>query len=226
MGQFVGMKVLARAQRVLAWVFDLVIPARCVGCAALSRELCADCEHALLTRPKAPHGAVFVDTGAAARMVRVGKEGHTWGTGRVMARLTARRLQQRAVVLPRDIDVVTWVPHDPARGARRGTHQAELFARALARELQVPARPTMYRESGRRQRGAARGVRTHNVRSAFHLIHNVETGTRLAGRRVLLVDDVRTTGATLQAAAAVLHAAGPARVTPLAFTAVPLRAAF
>jgi competence protein ComFC len=112
-----------------------------------------------------------------------------------------------AVVNSFDADAVTWVPLSPARRARRGFDQARALAMALAPRLSLPAVPLLVRTADtppQARRSATE--RRRAMRGAF----------RPAGRdppgRVLLVDDVLTTGATAAECATVLVAAGAARV--------------
>ncbi len=107
------------------------------------------------------------------------------------------------------VDLVVPVPLHPRRERERGFNQAELLAEALGPPLcRALARP-IYTAPQVAESGAARWT---NVQGAFAAGRD---WARVAGRTVALVDDVLTTGATLSAAAAVLHAAGPARIVAL-----------
>jgi ComF family protein len=113
----------------------------------------------------------------------------------------------------RDADLIVPVPLHFWRRVRRGFNQAD----DLARRLDVPvvhalmrARPTVP------QTGLTAAARRRNVRNAFTMsIARRVARQRLEGRIVVLVDDVRTTGATLEACASVLKRAGAAEVRSL-----------
>jgi ComF family protein len=110
-------------------------------------------------------------------------------------------------------DVVVPVPLHPARLADRGYNQAALLAAAVSSELRAPlAARALVR--GRRtdpQARLARAERWDNVAGAFR----ARAPGSMAGLRVVLVDDVATTGATLGACALALREAGARQVTAL-----------
>ena len=127
-------------------------------------------------------------------------------TGRMLAGLLARRL----AVLPaqrRAAAVLVPVPLHPARLRERGFNQSERIARVLAAELGLPLSNALVRRVQRtadqKQLGAA--ARSRNLQGAFH-------AAGCAGRRIALVDDVITTGATAEAVTAALLAAGAEQV--------------
>jgi predicted amidophosphoribosyltransferase len=120
-----------------------------------------------------------------------------------------------ALVDPATVDVVTWAPTSAARRRERGFDQARLLARAVARRLHRPCRSLLSRQPGPAQTGRAKRDR---------LVGPTFTITRNPPRRVLVVDDVVTTGATMIAAARVLKAAGAGEVKAAAAARTPLKA--
>ena len=111
--------------------------------------------------------------------------------------------------------VVTSVPAHRGHRLERGFDPAEVFARGLARDAGVTYAPLLRRlRHGARQSGLARAARAANVRHAFALREN-DIGVRINPKRVIVVDDVYTTGETLNQCAAALAQAG---LQPLVFT--------
>ncbi len=117
-----------------------------------------------------------------------------------------------------DADLVVPVPLHWRRRLARGYNQAEAIARPLAARLGLDlARALRRRRATPPQTALERRRRVRNLRGAFAVARRHDP----RGRRVLLVDDVFTTGATLEAAAACLKRAGAARVTALAAGRTP-----
>ena len=206
-------------------MLELLLPQRCVVCEAGGTQLCAPCrddlphlEPPLCARCGAPaawpvercrecagrriafataRAAVGYDE-AARRLVHGWKE-------RGLRRLAAEAAALVTERLPRpDVDAVTFVPADPIRRLERGHNPAERLARELALTWELPYAPLLERVRGGRQRGATATER-RSIRGTFRAFD-------AAPRRVLLVDDVYTTGATASAASTALRAAGARRV--------------
>lgn len=107
------------------------------------------------------------------------------------------------------VDVVAPVPLHPGRLRRRGYNQSAWLARAVARRAGLATEDLLARtRATTTQVGLNREARARNVKGAFR----AERPERVAGRTVLLVDDVITTGATAAACARALKAAGAERV--------------
>jgi competence protein ComFC len=110
-------------------------------------------------------------------------------------------------------DVVVPVPLHASRLRERGYNQAELIARPLARRLGLPLRPVLLVRTKPRPEKLklTRQERWRTVRGAYAM----RSAAKIDKLRVLLVDDVFTTGATLDSCARVLRNAGASRVTAL-----------
>lgn len=115
-----------------------------------------------------------------------------------------------------DIEVVVPVPLHWWRRWRRGYNQSTALAYGLARRLGLPLQPRWLRRirNTRMQPSLSPAGRKENVKGAFA----VRPGVRLDGRKILLVDDVMTTGATANECARALKRAGAARVVVAALT--------
>jgi ComF family protein len=127
-----------------------------------------------------------------------------------------------SLALPRErgYDLAVPVPLHWMRRYRRGFNQSELLAREIGRRCGIPVRNALRRvRSTRSQAGLSNTRRRENVSAAFRA-----RGTRsLSGLRILLVDDVMTTGSTAAACAAALKRAGAAHVVLLTVARVDRR---
>jgi ComF family protein len=125
-----------------------------------------------------------------------------------------------AGALPRDrqFDAVTAVPLHWRRRWQRGFNQSELLGKAIARRRGIPLIHVLRRGAATRaQAGLSNSQRRENVAGAFRARH------RVAGLRILLVDDVMTTGATVSACARALKKAGARSVAVLTLARVDRR---
>jgi ComF family protein len=211
-------------------VLDLLLPQRCVVCGRGRWQLCAECreelprlEQPLCARCGAPTAwpvercrecagrrLAFASARAAAgyddaarRLVHAWKE-------RGLRRLAAEVAQLVAERLPRpEVEALTFVPTDHRRRLERGHNPAERLALELAEIWAIPCLALLERTRGGRQRGSSAAER-RSVRGAFR-------ARQAAPRRVAVIDDVYTTGATASAAATALRAGGARRVDAITF---------
>lgn len=232
---------MSLAVSVLKPLVDLVLPPRCPGCGVLVEDdlqFCGDCWNALrfisapactacgkpfaqgrdddlvcaecLARPPLHDGikaAVLYDDLSRSIVLRL-KHGGKIG----LARLVAKHLERH---LPADGSDVVLVPVPLHRWRlwRRGFNQSILIARALAAKRSLKIETDVLRRTRATPplKGMTRQQRAVAVRGVFDI--PAARRDRIAGRHVLLIDDVYTTGATANACVRLLKKAGAARVT-------------
>lgn len=216
---------------------DLVYPPRCVLCGHGGAFLCAPClwslpraegrrcdacwlpldassacrscgEHALALSHLR---SVFRYDGDVRRLVHSFK----FGRQRVLAPVLAQPMAARFKAAGLTADLVVSVPLSGMRRRLRGFNQAALLAAAIGRTLDLPVAEALRRRrfAGPQAKSASAEERRRNVVDAFATTRS----DYVDGRRVLLVDDVATTGATLEACARVLLDAGAREVIGLTF---------
>ena len=119
----------------------------------------------------------------------------------------AQCAQDRPEIKP---DVITWVPLGRRRLKERGFDQAQELAVTMGGELALPVEPLLMkqRDTGRQSDLTRPEQRKANVLGVYEL----RFGAAVRGRRILLVDDVVTSGSTLSACAKVLVEAGAEEV--------------
>jgi predicted amidophosphoribosyltransferase len=213
-------------------VLDVLLPQRCLVCGSAGPPLCAGCRAALpvlgpplCERCGAPTAwpvrrcnecagrrLAFATARAAVAYddaVRLFVAG--WKE-RGLRRLADQAASVVADCLGHPGDAfLTFVPPDADRRMRRGYHPAERLAAALAVQWSLPCGPLLARSgSSRRQRGLSLAERRRNVAGVFR-------AEATPAARVVLVDDVYTSGATASAAASALRAAGAKQVQVVTF---------
>lgn len=160
--------------------------------------------------------SVFLYHGAAGRILRKVKNE---GTGEYVRFVAGQMKKSRGefirMVAP---ECIVPVPLHPSKLRQRGFNQAELLARALGEELDIPVRLLIKKtKKTKDQKTLSREQRSRNIKGAF------EADAGAVGKKipqsVLLVDDVYTTGSTLTACARVLKALGVKRVAFLSICA-------
>ena len=178
------------ASRAGTWLLDLLFPKKCPFC------------QRILEDPRAPAYRGRVPD-SVHRYKFPGTPSYAGAYGLLIAQCVR---DNRAAPL----DLVTWVPLSPKRKRKRGFDQAEALARAAAQELGLPVRGTLekFRNNGPQSHLHEASERRANVLGAYRL----REGAEPAGLRILLVDDVVTSGATLSECARLLRSAGAAEV--------------
>ncbi len=230
--------------RVYRWLWaslDWLFPPRCAGCDASGYRWCPDCVRKATRLPasdRAGERIICLCCGAPVKMpglcVRCQETPpayqavRSWGEFGGPLRNAIHQLKYKRDIALGDalgqhltdllkeldwtIDVVVPIPLAATRRAERGYNQAALLARPVALALGLAYHPGAVRRvrETQTQVGLNFSERQKNVKDAFR-----GNTTLVMGKTILLVDDVMTTGATLNACAEALQAAGAARVFAL-----------
>ena len=235
--------------RAIGMMIGVVYPPTCVACQAATAEahaLCAACwsRLRLIERPYCERlGTPFpVDWGAGllspaaladppvfrrARAVALYDDTARalvhrlkYGDRLELARALGRMMARAGAELLAEADVIVPVPLHPWRLWRRRFNQAMALAAAVSRTSGVPCDPFLLArvKRTRSQVGLTKAQRQENLQGAFRV--PVVAGPRLKGRRVLLLDDVLTTGSTANAASRALLRGGASTVDVLTFARV------
>ncbi len=202
------------------WVFDFLAPPSCAFCGtpglAAEKNVCAGCFQDLPWNVP----AILSDDGMFERKVAmlhyafpvdVAIKALKFHRKLFYAPALAEVLCVAAPMLPSDIDGILPVPLHWRRETVRGFNQATELAKPVAKVLGAPiVRSVKRRKATRFQSGLDAPARANNLRRAF-----VASGAQ-RHRHVLIIDDIVTTGATIEAVAKVLLAAGVGKVSALA----------
>ena len=203
----------------LRWLKELLFPPKCILCRKLLTKDELDlCRHCRVEAPEYPQGKLkiqFLDSFAAIwyyeddvrrsllRYKFYGARHYAESYGRILA---MKVLQE----YPEGFDMLSWVPISRLRKLRRGYDQVELLAKAVGRELGMEPVPLLRKiRNNPPQSGiVGQAQRRANVLGIYRMAENVQ----VEGKRILLLDDILTTGATAGECARVLLTAGAAEV--------------
>jgi ComF family protein len=211
-----------------SFLLDLALPPACAGCGAEGEALCRHCGRALGKRLELPAGVpIGLPASLPASLAQLEWCAPFAGTVRTalhqlkysgerrlaapLAAAMAARWREAGV----GGDLLVPVPVHASRSRQRGYDQAVLLTAGVSRVLGTPWLPVLSRTRPTRpQFDLGRKARLVNVAGAFE-IAGPACATAIAGRWIVLIDDVVTTGATLTACAEALYGAGATAVSAL-----------
>jgi competence protein ComFC len=200
---------------------NLLFPPLCMGCQRAGEVLCYDCAAEIAPAPALPNignlsaiAATTVFAGHTRRLIHHLKYGGQINIAPVLAARLANTYQAQGW----PADLITAVPLHADRQKKRHYNQAGLLAYHLAQQLAIPYRGQALQRlrATRSQVGLDRASRQANMSGAF-----AANPAHVAGKTVLLIDDVYTTGATLQACADALLAGQATAVYALTVAYAP-----
>lgn len=199
------------------YILDILFPPRCPFCHKLLKSdevgFCCLCQENLpwIVGPDAEQKFSFVSLcvsplwyqGDVRESIHCYKFGDCSGYSKVFGTLVAQSVHDH---LKDRFDVITWVPLSSKGLKKRGYDQAKILAMSVAKNLNCSITETLHKtRNTATQSGITNdAARRANVLSAFEAI-NVDA---IAGKRILLIDDVVTTGSTLSECACILRTAG------------------
>lgn len=185
----------------------LIEPPVCSKCGTPCQAfLCDECYHREYAFERARSAGVF--DGALREAIHALKYRSYEAVAEPLAEIMARAFAGTG--LARYADVLVPIPIHASRLLEHGFNHSELLAHLLSRRIGVPVEPDVLRKVRKtaQQVDLPREERALNIQGSFA----AERSDRIAGKRVLLIDDVFTTGSTLNEAAHVLIAAGAEEV--------------
>lgn len=212
--------------------FDYIFPLFCVSCNEEGAILCSTCFENIqflgvfccpVCHQKFERGLVcgncrstsaldqvaallpYVESQPFGQIIQAFKYSYSIDARKILAR-SLETTQTILQTLPLfDIDAIVPIPLHKRRLAERGFNQAEIIAQLISKQVNIPVVPILTRfRATKQQAKLTRVERQENVRDAFVLQKNLS----ISGKIFLLIDDVYTTGSTMQAAARVLKEAG------------------
>ena len=185
------------------FILELLFPHKCILCGKLlekgQQDLCPDCRADSPDYPNRKEKIQFLDSFTAVwyyeGSVRRSLLRYKFYSMRSYADSYGRLLAMKVLEIhPEGFDCLTWVPVSRRRKIRRGYDQVQLLAKAVGRELGMTPVPLLKKvRHNRPQSGIAdAAMRRANVLGAYR----AENREQIAGKRILLLDDVLTTGST------------------------------
>ena len=199
-------------------IADLIFPPRCVLCTGLlereGKSICPTCDTAakiFLHHPwKIPHVKSWYALWQYHDAVRESLVRYKFCNRRNYRHTYGKELAEKIMEWKIDFDLITWVPVSRMRKFTRGYDQVQLIAEAVGRELGRKPERVLQKWKNNPKQSTIRGMesRQKNVRGVYRMAKDAN----VKGKRILLIDDIITTGATISEAASVLKAAGAKEV--------------
>ena len=205
--------------KLLAWLGNLLFPEKCILCGRILQDeeldLCQTCRLQAPEHPVCRSKLPFIHSWTALwlyqdnvrrsilRFKFYGRRNYADAYARLLGMKLLREGEPTA-------QLITWVPISEKRRKKRGYDQCRLLAESLSRQLQIPAVPTLCKIRNNPPQSGIVGhaQRRANVLGAYIAL----SPENLTGKKILLVDDILTTGATAGECARVLLTAGAGQV--------------
>ncbi len=198
-------------------VLNLLFPHKCVLCRKVLSDkeidICNECRKDIPEFSHPSNRIPFVEDWTALwyyKDVRHSIFRFKFRNTRSYADVYARQLALKLMTRPETYDYITWVPVSFRRRLKRGYDQVALIAKALSKEMGIPVVSTLRKK---RHNMPQSTISDDSQRRANVLgVYRVNPKAPIAGKQILLIDDVITTGATCSECARTLLTAGASRV--------------
>ena len=204
--------------RVLSKLLDLLFPPKCIFCGKLLKDretdLCADCS-ANLPRAEGSVKSIRFCCEAYARFYYEGKVPESVRRYKFAGReayASAYGRQIALLIMEQNIpfDILSYVPVSRRRLRKRGYDQAQLIAEAVGRELGVSACRCLQKIRDNQAQSSLKEIAARNANVMG--VYRIDPKASVLGKRILLLDDVMTSGSTLSECCSVLLSAGAEEV--------------
>ena len=214
------MKLKLGINKIYEWIINLLFPIACVSCGAKDTMFCQDCLARILPpRPNIDKNILSITSYKDPHMKRA-----LWlfkfHNRKTVAEAVALRLYEEIIAELENRElfenftnpILVPIPISKKRLRTRGYNQAEILARAIAREsngsMRIDANSLLKKKETPRQALIhERNKRLHNLIDSFSV-----QGNTLRGKNIIIVDDITTTGATIVEARRALKKAGARKI--------------
>ena len=193
----------------------------CPGCGGIMTGALACCDQCLAEpdRPWKRAFTVMPYCGTAGKLIRRLKFYNSPELARPLGYLLAEKIKHNRI----EADLIIPIPLHFSRLLSRRYNQSMLLAEIAGRECGIPVREVLKRKQLRSKQSERSRSDRHKELAGTVILKYPEA---VSGKRILLLDDVMTTGATLHTAAVALQKANPASITVLTLARTPSRAGF
>ena len=202
-------------------IISKIAPHDCLGCHAEGKLLCNICLKQLPSIEPKRLESTYISLVKSLTSYEGVAKALIWKLKSSGAQEAARIMAKSMVeLLPKNKNfIITPIPTASTRVRQRGYDHARLLAREISRQSRLPYSNCLLRQGQAHQVGAAREQRLLQLSTAFRL----KRPSSIHNKHILLVDDVVTTGATLETAAKILIQAGAKHVSAITFAQPKLR---